>query len=1036
MTFQKVLFLCVLFFVHISLAMPSDYSYLFPKPNAEHVSVFSRLIVRFQKISPTDISNLNSFIIVKSKGRRIPGQTTVEDDNRTITFQPDAPFEPGALVSVSLKPMTVSTKLKARSFDFRIATDESDGPWLNDENVTLQKSESEIIQKSFPRIMSNGVSVPSDFPHINVGTHKGTADGYLFVHNIRDVAPYNIIFDNNGSPVWYERWGTGELRRDFTVQPNGMITMTSIRNGRKYVGYDENFNLIDEFEPADGYVHDGHELQVLENGHYLIIGRRNVKIDASKFVQGGQTLATVEETTVQEFTADHRLILNWPALDNLIDGLPNLEIDDPTKTFFRFPHFNAIDVDKADGNLLISSRMLSEVTKIDREFGDIIWRLGGANSDFRFVNDPFNGFSCQHDIRSLGNGLYSVFDNGTGRVPQQSRGVVYKLDLDNMTATLVWQYMLPEAGYSYYMGNMQHLPNGNYLINWAVGSLPKVTEVTPSGELVYEMNFQGNYDTYRSFRHPWTGVVAKPRLFVEQDDASTVLIFNKFGDKNVDYYKIYGGLEANPTTVIDTSRATLKRFSDLIDKRRYYFRVTAVDHNGMESEFSNEANIFVNYLRPGVNMLQNGDFSFGEEYWDFKLTDANAMIDASNDDMRILITSPGPDYDCIQLVQDDIALMQGKSYRLEFDAYATENRIMEAFLQQPVYPWNNYGKINPTPLRRGVQHFSYDFQMEDPADYSVQLVFNCGAMPGDVTIDNVSLMIIDNSTLLTPLPVPWEYADVGEPKYEGVAGIKDGKYIVIGGGDDIFGSSDECHYAFQEMQGDVEFSARISSIARTDAWAKAGLMIRGTLHDGSVNAMMGASASNGVFFQRRSVENQSTYRKTGSEIDAPCWLKIVKKDNVFSGYASRDGSEWMRIGSESIQIDDVFYVGFAVTSHNDDVLCTVAFDDVKVKTLLHTENEDTAEPTEFALYAAYPNPFNPTTTISCSVPERSVLKVNVYNLRGKLVDELIDGVVSKGTHEYEFDASDLSSGVYLYDIDAETISGSTFHDVRKMMLVK
>ena len=94
----------------------------------------------------------------------------------------------------------------------------------------------------------------------------------------------------------------------------------------------------------------------------------------SQIIEGGQADAIFLETSIQEFTPNQELIFNWPGLEHLRDGLPYLEIDDPKSGYFRFPHMNAIEVD-IDGHFLVSSRLLSEVTKINRQTGEIIWRL-------------------------------------------------------------------------------------------------------------------------------------------------------------------------------------------------------------------------------------------------------------------------------------------------------------------------------------------------------------------------------------------------------------------------------------------------------------------------------------------------------------------------------------------------------------------------------------------------------------------------------------------------------------------------------------
>ncbi len=88
-----------------------------------------------------------------------------------------------------------------------------------------------------------------------------------------------------------------------------------------------------------------------------------------------------------------------------------------------------------DGHILLSSRNTSEVTKINADTGEIIWRLGGTHNQFTYVNDPLNGPRNQHAIRPLGNNRYTLFDNGNGHSPQVSRAVEYELNPTTMTAT-------------------------------------------------------------------------------------------------------------------------------------------------------------------------------------------------------------------------------------------------------------------------------------------------------------------------------------------------------------------------------------------------------------------------------------------------------------------------------------------------------------------------------------------------------------------------------------------------------------------------
>ena len=88
-------------------------------------------------------------------------------------------------------------------------------------------------------------------------------------------------------------------------------------------------------------------------------------------------------------------------------------------------------------------------------------------------------------------------------------------------------------------------------------------------------------------------------------------------------------------------------------------------------------------------------------------------------------------------------------------------------------------------------------------------------------------------------------------------------------------------------------------------------------------------------------------------------------------------------------------------------------------------------PTEFALDAAYPNPFNPTTTIRYSIPEQARVRLAVYDMLGREVKLLVNEVREAGIYEVEFDAGSLATGTYLYRL--ETPAGSF---VGRMILVK
>ena len=88
-------------------------------------------------------------------------------------------------------------------------------------------------------------------------------------------------------------------------------------------------------------------------------------------------------------------------------------------------------------------------------------------------------------------------------------------------------------------------------------------------------------------------------------------------------------------------------------------------------------------------------------------------------------------------------------------------------------------------------------------------------------------------------------------------------------------------------------------------------------------------------------------------------------------------------------------------------------------------------PDEFTLNQNYPNPFNPTTVISYELPQSANVRLEVYDMAGRQVATLVSGQVAAGRHTVNFDASRLSSGVYLYRLQA----GSSVQ-TRKLTILK
>lgn len=104
--------------------------------------------------------------------------------------------------------------------------------------------------------------------------------------------------------------------------------------------------------------------------------------------------------------------------------------------------------------------------------------------------------------------------------------------------------------------------------------------------------------------------------------------------------------------------------------------------------------------------------------------------------------------------------------------------------------------------------------------------------------------------------------------------------------------------------------------------------------------------------------------------------------------------------------------------------------------MVAVKHESSEVPASYYLDNNYPNPFNPSTTIRFGIPEQSKVTLSVFNILGQKVFEMTEKSLSAGTHSYNFNASSLSSGIYVYSVHAVGKNGKNFTASKKMMLLK
>jgi hypothetical protein len=164
-----------------------------------------------------------------------------------------------------------------------------------------------------------------------------------------------------------------------------------------------------------------------------------------------------------------------------------------------------------------------------------------------------------------------------------------------------------------------------------------------------------------------------------------------------------------------------------------------------------------------------------------------------------------------------------------------------------------------------------------------------------------------------------------------------GTYTMTGSGVDIWGTTDQFHFAYKTLTGPGSIVARVLSVDNTDPWAKAGVMIRDTLSAGSKFAAVYITPGNGCRFQARldtdisATSDTSVVTAEQTAIVAPYWVRIERDvSGNFRGYYSSDGATWRQMSwnPQNIPMSSNVYVGLAVTAHNAALTCQAQFSNV------------------------------------------------------------------------------------------------------------
>ncbi len=179
-----------------------------------------------------------------------------------------------------------------------------------------------------------------------------------------------------------------------------------------------------------------------------------------------------------------------------------------------------------------------------------------------------------------------------------------------------------------------------------------------------------------------------------------------------------------------------------------------------------------------------------------------------------------------------------------------------------------------------------------------------------------------NSLALWYVGFPTGFADKGN-----------NAFTVSSSGSDIWGNSDQFRYVYKPLNGNGSITVKVDSLTRSDAWSKAGVMIRETLEAGSKHASMVVTPDNSCSLQYRNATggaSNSVNWPTGvAAVKAPYWIRVTRTANTFKAESSADGKTWTALTpDQTITMATNVYIGLAVTSHNTSLYSTAEFSNV------------------------------------------------------------------------------------------------------------
>jgi len=383
-----------------------------------------------------------------------------------------------------------------------------------------------------------------------------SAPGYLFAAPYAGPGPSGpAIYEEDGELVWFhplpkKTEATNLQVQQYDGQPvltwwQGRIPPQGFGQGEEVID-SSSYKEIGRVRAGNGDLADLHEFHITPQNTAILTVFQPIACNLSFL--GGPSDGAVTDSLFQEIDLKTGLVRReWDSVDHVGLG-ESYSSANGSSTIWPFDYFHLNSIEQmANGSTLISARNTSALYELNTFTGQIVTRIGGKSSSVKL--SPGAATAYQHDARVLPNGTITVFDNGgVPKVHSQSRGLVLAVSASSDKVIAEYDHAAPPllAGSQ---GDVQALADGNVFIGW--GAEPYFSEYSSSGALLYDAHMHGSYQSYRSYRFPWTGSPSDaPALAAAKHGSQTVVYASWNGDTRTASWQVLAGPSAQQLTPV------------------------------------------------------------------------------------------------------------------------------------------------------------------------------------------------------------------------------------------------------------------------------------------------------------------------------------------------------------------------------------------------------------------------------------------------------------------------------------------------------